>query len=326
MQQMISKQYNPPETSTFKQASISIYKLLIRKVFVKYTSGLFITLLIFLSACSAPPQEPLKVSATTWIGYTPLFYAKEKGWLDTINVKLINVVSLGENMYLYKSGNSDAYSGTQYEHSVLKSTMPSLVPVILFDRSNGGDIIMSNHTIEALQNSTDKIDAYLEMDSINYTLLEDFIHTYQIDEKRINFIDRDQVDISTLKNTKPEKQILIVTYVPYDNTLRKNGFKEILSTKNGLDLLVIDALYTTKENLHKHKEQYIELKRFIDDAVIAISKDPKEFYTTVKPYMEGMSYDEFLASLNDIIWINRTVDKTLMDRIQASSFPTKDLL
>lgn len=293
---------------------------------MKYTSGLLIIFLVFLGACSSSPQRPLKISATTWIGYTPLFYAKEKGWLDSINVKLINVVSLSENMYLYKSGNSDAYSGTQYEHSVLKETMPSLVPIILFDRSNGGDIIMSNRTIEELKHSTAKIDAYLEMDSVNYTLLEDFIHTYNIDEKRINFIDRDQADISTLKNTKPEKQILIITYIPYDNALEKNGFKEILSTKNGLDLLVIDALYTTKENLHKHKEQYIELKRFIDDAVIALSENPKEFYTTVKPYMEGLSYDEFLASLDDIVWINNKVDTTLMDRMRTASFPTKDLL
>ncbi len=299
---------------------------LVRKVLVKYTYSLFFSLLLFLSACSTPSQDPIKISATTWIGYTPLFYAKEKGWLDTINVKLINVVSLSENMYLYKSGNSDAYSGTQYEHSVLKNAMPSLVPIILFDRSNGGDIIMSNHSIESLQNSSAKIDAYLEMDSINYTLLEDFIHSYHIDEARINFIDRDQIDISTLKNTQPEKQILIVTYVPYDSTLEKNGFKEILSTKNGLDLLVIDALFTTKENFNRHKQQYKELKRFIDDAVIALSKDPKEFYTAIRPYMANMSYEEFLASLDDIVWINSSVDKPLMDRMQNASFPTEDLL
>lgn len=293
---------------------------------MKQTYGLFISVLIFLGACSTPPQEPLKISVTTWIGYTPLFYAKEKGWLDTINVQLINVISLSENMYLYKSGNSDAYSGTQYEHSILKDTIPSLIPIILFDRSNGGDIIMSNHTIEEIQNSTEKIDAYLEMDSINYIMLEDFIHTYHIADERINYIDRDQVDISTLQNAKSDKQVLIVTYVPYDNVLKKNGFQEILSTKNGLDILVVDAIYTTKENLHKHKKQYVQVKRFINDAIIALEKDPKEFYTTIRPYMEGLSYDDFLASLHDIVWINRTIDKPLMKRMQAASFPTKDLL
>lgn len=297
-----------------------------RKVHVKYTYSLFFSLLIFLGACSSPSQDPLRISATTWIGYTPLFYAKEKGWLERINTKLINVVSLSENMYLYKAGNSDAYCGTQYEHSVLKNTVPSLIPIMLFDRSNGGDIIMSNHTIEELKNSTSKIDAYLEMDSINYTILEDFIHSYHIDEKRINYIDRDQIDISTLKNTQPEKQVLIITYIPYDSALKKNGFKEILSTKNGLDLLVIDALYATEESFHKHKRQYTQVKTFIDDAIMALSRDPKEFYTTIKPYMEDLSYEDFLSSLDDIIWINSTIDETLMERMRTASFPTKDLL
>jgi len=293
---------------------------------MRHIFGILLSLMIFMSACSSPSQDPLKLSATTWIGYTPLFYAKEKGWLDTINVELLNVVSLSENMYLYKAGNSDAYCGTQYEHSVLRDTMPSLIPIMLFDRSNGGDMIMSNHTIEEIKNSAAKIDAYLEMDSINYTMLEDFIHSYHIDEKRINYIDRDQIDVSTLKNTQHEKQILIVTYIPYDNALKKNGFHELLSTKNGLDLLVIDALYTTQENFHKHKQQYTQVKSFIDDAIIALSKDSKEFYITIKPYMQDLSYEEFLASLDDIVWINNTVDENLMERMRAASFPTKDLL
>jgi NitT/TauT family transport system substrate-binding protein len=293
---------------------------------VKYTYSLFLSLLILLGACSSPSQNPLKISATTWIGYTPLFYAKEKGWLERINVRLINVVSLSENMYLYKAGNSDAYSGTQYEHSILKDSIPSLIPIMLFDRSNGGDIIMSNHTIEALTSSTKKIDAYLEMDSINYTLLEDFIHSYHIDEKRINYIDRDQLEISSLKNTQPDKQILIITYIPYDSALKNNGFQEILSTKNSLDLLVIDALYTTKENLNAHKKQYTQIKALVDDAIMALEQDPKEFYETVRPYMENMSYEEFQASIDDIVWINSTLDKTLIERMQQASFPTKDLL
>lgn len=293
---------------------------------MKNLYGSFIFVLLFLSACSSPPQEPLRISTTTWIGYTPLFYAKEKGWLDKINVKLLNVVSLSENMYLYQAGNSDAYCGTQYEHSVLKTKDPSLIPIMLFDRSNGGDIIMSNTSIEKLQNSDKPINTYLEMDSINHTMLNDFIKRYHIDEKRINYINRDQLEISHLKNDTPEEHVLIITYIPYDGKLAKNGFEEILSTKSGLDLLVIDALFTTKGNFSLHKEQYVQTKVYVDDALIALEKDPKEFYATIKPYMQELSYEEFHHSLGDIEWINTKVSKELMARMHQASFPTKDLL
>lgn len=293
---------------------------------MKKTLSLFIFILLTLSSCSSPSQEPLKISATTWVGYTPLYYAKEKGWLKEINVKLINVVSLSENMYLYKAGSSDAYCGTQYEHSILKKRIPNLIPIILFDRSNGGDIIMSNSSIKEIQGSREKIDAYLEMDSINFSLLNDFIVKYKIDESRINYINRDQISISALKNDTPDRLRLIVTYIPYNTPLGENGFKEILSTKNGLDLLVVDALYTTKETLILHKKQFSQLKALMDKAILALHQDPKEFYMTIQFYMNGLSYEEFSNGLHDIEWINTNLTKDLSERMHKASFPTKDLL
>jgi len=289
--------------------------------------GLITILLIFLSACSSQPHDhALRISTTTWIGYVPLFYAKEKGWLDEIDIKLINVVSLSENMYLYNDGNSDAYCGTQYEYSALKAQIPSLVPVMLFDRSNGGDIILSNHTISELENSRDKIDAYLEMDSINFTLLEDFIKRYKIDESRINYINRDQSEIATLENKDNNRLMLIITYIPFNVELEKNGFKEILSTKNGLELFVVDALFTTKEELNFHKDQFNTLNRLNNKAIAALKKDPKEFFETVKPYMSKLNFQEFQEALDDIVWVNNKTDEELKKRMHQASFPTKDLL
>lgn len=289
--------------------------------------GLFLSVLFFLTSCSSPSHDhTLKISTTTWIGYTPLFYAKEKGWLKAQDIKLINVVSLSENMYLYKAGNSDAYCGTQYEHSVLKAQIPSLVPIMLFDRSNGGDMIMSNHSIKQLQDSDTKIDAYLEMDSINFTILNDFIQNYKIDESRINYLNRDQTEIATLRNENPNKQVLIITYIPYNTNLEENGFKEILSTKNGLNLLVIDALFTRQNELIIHKKQFQALKKLNDRAIEILKKNPKEFFATIKPYMHGLSYEEFTRDLHDIEWINKDLSPELKERIRKASFPTKDLL
>ena len=45
-------------------------------------------------------NKKIKITTSTWIGYAPLFYAKEKNWLEPLNIKLLNVVSLSENMYL----------------------------------------------------------------------------------------------------------------------------------------------------------------------------------------------------------------------------------
>lgn len=116
---------------------------------------LIITTAFLFISCSSDYDKKLKISATTWVGYTPLFYAKEMGWLEPLNIKLLNVSSLSENMYLYKAKNSDAYVGTQYEYNILSKENSSLVPVMLFDRSHGGDIIMSNILLEELMAAAD---------------------------------------------------------------------------------------------------------------------------------------------------------------------------
>ena len=256
----------------------------------------------------------------------PLFYAKEKGLLEDINVKLINAVSLSENMYLYKAGNSDAFGGTQYEHSILKAHIPTLVPIMLFDRSNGGDMVMSNQTISALQNSDGQIDTYLEMDSINLIILNDFIQKFNIDETRINYIDKDQSEISSLQNTNPNQAVLIVTYIPNDIELRSSGFQELISTKSGLDLLVLGAVFARQEELIEHKQQFIELKAIVDEAILSLEANPKEFHETIKPYFTELSYEDFQKQINDIVWVNKDIDPKLRLRLQEASFSVKDLL
>ena len=283
-----------------------------------------LTLLLLFTSCSSDYDKRLKISATTWIGYIPLFYAKEKGWLKPLNIKLLHVSSLAENMYLFEAGNSDAYTGTQYEYNILSKNMKSLKPIMMFDRSNGGDLVMGNLSIEDLQNTTSQIDAYLELDSINNTVLKDFLLKYKLEGKNINYRNRDQVAIKQLQ--ADSKPTLAVTYIPYNLALEKQGFVELASTKDSLDLLVVDAMFTRTETSNAHEKQFSELKKLVDKSIESLKKDPKEFYTTVQPYISDMSYDEFVDSLGDIVWINRDISPELKQRMNQENFPTRDLM
>ena len=286
---------------------------------------LYFTVLL-LTSCSFNHNERLTISTTTWIGYTPLFYAKEKGWLEPLNIKLLSVASLSENMYLYKAGNSDAYVGTQYEYELLKPKKPSLMPIMMFDRSNGGDMVMSNVSINELQNTKESIDAYLEMDSINYTILKDFVSKYTLQDKTINYINEDQKYISTLKVKDMRRPTIIVTYTPYNPELEKHGLKRIASTKESLDLCVVDAMFATQETFKRHKEQFVELKKLVDRAIVDLVKNPDEFYETIKPYILDISKEEFKKSLHDIEWINKELSEDIKERMLIASFPIRNII
>ncbi|CAM3506234.1 ABC transporter substrate-binding protein [Arcobacter aquimarinus] len=290
---------------------------------LKKSIFLLFTIFIFTS-CSIQENKKLKIATTSWIGYTPLLYAQEKGWLEPLNIKLLNVVSLSESMYLYKGNNADVYMGTQYEYNFLAQKIESLIPIMLMNKSNGGDLVMSNFSVDELQKTEQEIDVYLEMDSINSILFEVFIKKYNLENKQINYINKDQAYISELKNIN--KPTVIVTYVPYNKILEKNGFKSLETTKNNYDLLVIDGMITTKETLNENKKTFLELKKLINKAIENLQNDPKEYYETIKDYLIDANYEEFSESLNDIIWINKNIPEKIIENLSNNNFPTRDLI
>lgn len=280
-----------------------------------------------LAGCSGQKEPPVKIVANSWIGYSPLFYAKEKGWLEEINVKLSTVVSLGESMMTFKTGGFEGITGTQYEYKKLLSQKNEVIPIIMFDRSNGGDMVMGNRSIEAFQNSTQPIDVYLEIDSINYLMFKDFVKSKNLEEKKFNFINKDQLKIvTTIKNNKTTNPTLITTYNPYNFELENHNFIVLASTKDITDIMVLDALYVTKNSLEANQNTYLKLKKVINQALTDLEKDPKNYYNLVKSYIENPSYEEFSASLMDIEIITMPIPESIALKMKQMNFPSKDLM
>ena len=269
---------------------------------------LLITLFLLFS-CAKKEQKELRIATNAWIGYTPLFYAQKKGYLDKLNIKLIASVSLAEASAIYDIGKADMVTTTQHEYYSLKRTGHYIVPVILLDRSYGGDMVLSNKSIAQLRKAQ-KIYAYLEIDSINAEILKDFIDHYNIDEKKVFFINKDQAQIQDLKFQEKEA-MLIVTYVPYNLSLEKKGFHRVASTKDIDKLIVIDSVCTSRKVFYHEQKRLKDLKKVIDKSIIEIQKDKKSSYLLIKDYFGNISYEEYLEALTLIQWINNPSYKFL---------------
>jgi len=157
--------------------------------------------------CSLSISQPLRISTNLWIGYSPLFYIQQKGWLKEHNIEIVNVVSLSENMQMYESGLVHAFTGTQYEFKQMRKQTEDLEPTILLDRSLGGDVIMGNRDIETLQKAK-TINVYLEIESVNKVLLDCFVELYGIDASVLHLINKDS-DESSMLPMKDEPTLIM---------------------------------------------------------------------------------------------------------------------
>lgn len=280
--------------------------------------------IIFLTSCVNDKKDKLIVVTSNWIGYTPLFYAKEKGLLDKLNIQLLSVVSLSESLYTYKSKHADVFLGTQYEYQETFKRDNQVVPIILLNKSDGGDVVMSNLTLEEIKKEDKQIDVFLELSSINSLVFDDFITKHNIKNKNFNYINKDQSFIAQQKEFK--NPTIVISYNPYNITLEKNGLKTLESTKDNIDILIVDAMFTTNNILIKYKDELKELKKIIDIAIDDLQKDEKAYYDLIKDYLYDTSFEEFQKSLSNIKWINKNIDQNILDSLKEHNFPTKELL
>ncbi len=254
---------------------------------------------IFFLGCEEKNSEPMVVSTNMWIGYSPLYYAEKKGWLREHNIKLVRTVSLGESLDTFEKGSADMLCGTQYELKKVSDNDANNGRIILLDRSNGGDIILSNLSIDELK-SEKKIDVYLEIDSVNSVLFEYFMKEYSLSETQINYIDKTP-DISARLRMKKTPTV-IVTYSPYDEMLKKQNYKMIASTKDS-ELLVVDIIYAPFKTSEKFSKELDRLNFLIAKSLSDLKTKPKEYYKAINDDFGFKDYYEFEDALGSIEWI-----------------------
>lgn len=280
--------------------------------------------IIFLTSCVNDKKDKLRVVTSNWIGYTPLFYAREKGLLDKLNIQLLSVVSLSESLHTYKSKHADIFLGTQYEYEEAFKRDNQVVPIMLLNKSDGGDVVMSNLTLEEIKKEDKQIDVFLELSSVNSSVFDDFITKHNIKNKNFNYVNKDQSFIAQQKEFK--NPTIVISYNPYNITLEKNGLKTLETTKDNIEILIVDAMFTTNDILIKYKDELKELKKIIDIAIDDLEKDEKAYYDLIKDYLYDTSFEEFQQSLSNIKWINKNIDQNIIDSLKEHNFPTKELL
>lgn len=274
--------------------------------------GIFILSALLYTGCHHSDQQELRIAVNPWVGYTPLYYADEMGWLEKAHIRLIHSTSLNETVQFYQASLIDGFASTQYEVSVLNPR--NLVHLMTINRSNGGDVVLGNQSLEALVAHKDPINVYLEIDSVNKILFDKFVEKNRLQHLDFKLVNTPQSMIKEHELNDHEKAILI-TYEPYATVLRNRGFHQLGSTADA-SLLVLDSLYVNKDAVQRAPTIAKSLKENILRAYKALLNDPANYHAKINHYLENSSYEDFIQSLDTIEWL---IDKpkSEIDKISA---------
>jgi len=99
-------------------------------------------LLPFLPSCSWLQDLPVAMAAHIWVGYEPLFMARDLGWLDASQATLLETRSAFDSIAALQAGTVQAAALTLDEMLGARATGLALSVVMVFNVSMGADMLL----------------------------------------------------------------------------------------------------------------------------------------------------------------------------------------
>jgi len=215
-----------------------------------------------LTACS-PPTEPLRFGANAWPGYAPLRLAEASGLISPERLRVLDFPNSSMVLSAFRNGTIDAAGLTLYEALALAASRQPLRIVLVFDVSDGADVIVGRPGISALDQlegrrvgvETEALGAYLigrALERVSLPLHSVEIVSMPLDRHESAFASG-QVDA-------------LVTFEPVRSRLLEAGASELFSSREIpgeiVDVLVVreDVLRTRRADLQAAVSAHFEAR------------------------------------------------------------------
>jgi len=246
----------------------------------------FMSLLLF-TACTVEPPELLKVGVNQWPGYEPIFLARDLGYLPQKQVKLVELPSNTESIGLLRSGRLDAAALTLDEALNVINLGTELTIVLVFDFSNGADVLLANPAIKNLVDmrhhrvgvETTGVGALLFHAALNQAKLGD-------DDVQVVYLPVDEQEAAYMSGQVDA----VVTFEPIKSRLEQHGAHVLFDSSEVPDLIV-DVLAVRTDQLEKQRENIFQLVQAYAKARSYMTQYAKKSLQLMAPRLQMSPHD-----------------------------------
>lgn len=247
--------------------------------------------------------DPVKIAVNTWVGFGPLYLARDKGIFQKhgVEVELTPMEKTSEKYSSFIAGKFDMAAGGAGT-SVIYITEPDQLQYVAgLDDSNGGDGVVAKKEITSLADLKGKSVA-VDMGGISGFYLGALLKTAGLKFSDIKIVEMASDDVG--KKFIDKQFDAGVTWEPWLSKAKATDFSHLLIDSSATPGLLSDALIARKDFVAKHPK---EVKAIVDSWNEAIDyynankqesieimakamgdwlKDPKVFAET----LEGVRY------------------------------------
>ena len=249
-------------------------------------------LMLALAACSDASKNPLTLGTNVWIGYEPLYLARELGYVDPKKIKLVEYVSATQVMRGLIDGSVNAGALTLDEAILLQQQGVDIQIVLVMDYSSGADAILARPGIRDLRGlKGKKIGA--ETSALGAYMLYRALEKAGLSVSDVNVI---PLELSQHEQAYTKKKIdAVVTFDPVRSRLLSKGAVSLIDSSQ-LPGEIVDVLVVRKKVVNDQKRNIKELIKVWFKTLKYIQQQPAESAVKMRTRIK-LSKPEVLASL-----------------------------
>lgn len=202
-------------------------------------------------ACTKPSPPPLALGTGIWLGYEPVYLARELGLLSADQVRLVEFGSTTDVMKAFRNELLDAAMVTLDESLQLLAQGERLKIVLVVDVSGGGDAILGQPYMTAMSDLKGKR-VGLESSALGAYVLTRALDIHHLARSMLTLV---PLEVDSHYRAFQEQQVdAVVTFEPTKTRLQALGAKVLFDSRELpgeiVDILVVHERVMSQQARH----------------------------------------------------------------------------
>jgi len=291
-----------------------------------------------LPGCDGFIDLPISVASHVWVGYEPMFLARDKGWLNSQKVLLHETSSAIESLRALKEGKVQGAALTLDEMLCARADGVPLAMVLIFDISAGADMLVARPGIKTLADLKGQRIGY-ESSSVGQLMLAEILREAHLTPEDVK---RQHLSVSQHSDAWDRHQVdALITYEPVASQLLAKGAVRLFDSRQIpntiIDVLalrsdVLDFRHTSAVNhlLQSHFRALDHIKHNPQDAAYRMTRHLKLPVADVLQAFKGLMLPDAASNYRLLSGVKpeilASVAKLSNTMVQSKLLPKEDTL
>jgi len=223
----------------------------------------------------AASAEPVHIAVPTWVGFGPLYVARDMDFFAKHGVDVVLTASDDAKQHypLLLAGKYEMVAGAVGTSVLYIKNADDVQYVTVLDDSNGGDGVLARNDVTTLAGLKGKSIA------VNISALPEFYLNVLLRQAGLTEGDVFVVDMAPAAAGRAfmRKEVEVaVTWEPFLSEAKRTDFGHLLTDSTGVPGLLADALVVRRQFVRDHPEQVKAVVAGWNDAVAFVGTHPAE--------------------------------------------------